>query len=396
MSENKTNIEYQRKDLPGNFLKAGLILAAAGLIIIILSYFLDHTRSAFNNIIGLMFLVSIGLGSLFLVAIEYLGGAVWSTPFRRISEFLAATLIVVPLLAIPLYFNLHDLFHWTHTEVVEADKILKGKAPYLNETFFVIRIIFYLAVWILFYFILTGNSEKQDKSGDQKLTKKNIRNSAIFIPFFGLTITFSAIDFMMSLEPHWFSTIFGVYYFSGTILCALAAGTWLIVTLNERGYLLKGIVKDHYYSLGALLFAFTNFWAYIAFSQFLLIWYANLPEETFWYLMRWDGPWMWVSILLMVVHFAVPYFGLLSQPSKMNPKRLKLMSLWIIFAHLLDLYWIVMPTYSKESVTFGWMELGFPIFVIGLVLIVFNFKAGKSNMVPVGDPKLKRGLNFRL
>ena len=311
MSSTENSIKYNKKELPSALLKTGIALFAVGVIVIILGYFIDPTRSAFNNIILLMFLTSIGVGSLFLVAIEYLGGAVWSTPFRRVIEIFAATILILPIIAIPVYLNLHDLFHWTHTEDVINDKILKGKVPYLNIPFFTIRVIFFFAVWALFYYLITKNSKKQDTSKDQDLTTKNIRLSAIFMPFFAITITFASIDWMMSLEPHWFSTIFGVYYFSGTILAALAIGTFAIIHLNEKGYLVAGLKKDHYYSLGALLFAFTNFWAYIAFSQFLLIWYANLPEETFWYLQRWEGSWMYVTIALIFVHFVVPYFGLL-------------------------------------------------------------------------------------
>lgn len=336
---------------------------------------------------------SVGIGSLFLVAVEYLGGAVWSVPFRRISEFLAATILILPIVAIPIYFNLHDLFHWTHPG---EDAILLGKEPYLNIPFFTIRMILFFAIWILFYFFLTRNSRKQDSSYKQSLTTTNTRIAALFMPFFAITLTFAAIDWMMSLEPHWFSTIFGVYYFSGTILAGLAATTFIAVLLNEKGYFIKGITRDHYYSLGALLFAFINFWAYIAFSQYMLIWYANLPEETIWFLQRWDGGWMYVSIGLIIVHFIIPYFGLLSQPSKMNPKRLLIMSVWIMFAHIYDLYWIIMPAYNPDGVVLGWMELGFPLVAVGLIILIFSMKAKRENLVPIGDPKLKRGLNFRL
>ncbi|KUG25387.1 hypothetical protein ASZ90_004789 [hydrocarbon metagenome] len=144
------------------------------------------------------------------------------------------------------------------------------------------------------------------------------------------------------------------------------------------------------------MFAFVNFWAYIAFSQFLLIYYANIPEETYWYLNRWEGGWIFVSLLLIVVHFVVPYFGLVSQPSKTNPKRLKFMAIWILVAHIVDLYWLIMPTYSPDSIPFSWMELGFPLLTFGIMVIVFGIKAKKENLVPIGDPKLKRGLDFRL
>jgi hypothetical protein len=396
MTSNEHNIEYTQKALPSGLIKIGLLLFLVGLITAVAGYFTDPTRSAFNNLILLMFMSSVGVGSLFLVSIEYVSGAVWSTPFRRITEFLGAVLFVLPLIALPLFFNIHDIFHWTHTEEVVKDEVLKGKSGYLNQNFFIIRNIIYVAVWIVFYLIIIKNSRKQDLSRDQLLTKKNIRLSAIFIPFFAITVTFASIDWIMSLEPHWFSTIFGVYYFSGTILAALAITTFLAVLLNEKGYFVKGIKSDHYYSLGAMLFAFTNFWAYIAFSQFLLIYYANLPEETFWFINRWEGSWMYVSLFLILVHFLIPYFGLLSQPSKMNPKRLKIMSIFILFAHMVDLYWLIMPTYSREGIVFGWMEIGYPLLAFGLVILVFSYVSKNKNLVPIGDPKLRRGLDFRL
>jgi hypothetical protein len=396
MSSTLNNIDYVKKDLPPIIKKIGFGLTGIGLILVILAYFSDPTRSAFNNILLLMFVTSIGLGSLFLVALEYIGGAVWSTPFRRVAEVLASTLLIVPILAIPIYFNLHDVYHWTHLEVVATDKILSHKSPYLNEAFFTIRIIGYFAIWILFYLIITKNSEKQDTTKEQSLTKKNIRNSAVFIPFFAITITFASIDWMMSLEPHWFSTIFGVYYFAGTFLAALAFITFLVVYLNEKGVFGSGIVSDHYYSLGALLYGFINFWAYIAFSQFMLIWYANLPEETFWFLNRWEGSWLVFSIVFILVHFLIPFFALVSQPSKTNASRLKFMSIWLLVAHFMDLYFLVIPTFSPDGIVIGWIELGFFLLAFGLVFLIFSIKSKSVNMLPIGDPKLKRGLDFRL
>ncbi len=396
MNYPENELKYTKKEFPKNILKIGIISFIIGLIILIVSYYVDNTRAAYNNLILLMVLISIGLGSLFIIGIEYLGGAVWSTIFRRIPEFLGGVLLIVPIVAIPVYLNIHGLYHWAHQDAVNADVILKNKAAYLNFPFFTIRIVFYFLIWILFYILLTRNSKKQDITKDQKLTKINVRLSAIFMPFFALTITFAAIDFLMSLEPHWFSTIIGVYYFSGTVLAALAAVTFFIVYFNEKGFFGKGIISDHYYSLGALLFAFVNFWAYIAFSQYLLIWYANLPEETIWFLQRWQGSWIYFSIFLIVAHFVIPYFYLLSQPSKTNPKKLMFASCWILLAHFVDIFWFVMPTFDKKGFPFGWMELSVPLLVIGIVILLVYYKYKRNNLIPIGDPKLKRSLDFRL
>ena len=383
-----------RTELPERITRLAWILVLVGIALYGAGYIVDAKRSAFNNVISFLFLASVAGGSIFLVALEYLAGAVWSVPMRRVNEFLAALALIVPVLAVPLLFHLHDLFHWTHPEAVDADRILTGKAPYLNVNFFIIRFLVVFFLWNLFSFIFVRNSTKQDVTKDPKLTTINVRLAAGFMPVFAITITLTAIDWAMSLEPHWFSTIFGVYYFSGTVLAALSAATFIIINLHEHGYL-PNLRRDHFYSLGALLFAFINFWAYIAFSQFLLIWYANLPEETFWFMSRWKNGWEYVSVLLIIVHFVVPYFALLTQDSKMNPRRLKFMSVWILFAHLFDLYWLVMPTYG-EGIPLGWMEIGYPILVVGLMMVVLSYKVKRNNLVPVGDPKLERGLSFHL
>ena len=340
----QTEVTYQKKELPAKLNKIGLILLAVGVALGVLGFFVDHTRAIFNYLLAYTFLISIGVGALFLVTLEYVTNADWSVPFRRIVEIFAGIIPFLAILVIPLLFNMHDLFHWSQKEVLATDKVLAGKAPYLNVPFFIFRVFGFIGIWFLFYFFLFRNSLKQDKTGNQNLTTINIRISAIFIPVFAITLSLTATDWLMSIEPHWFSTIFGVYYFSGTVIAALAAVTLAVVLLREHGYFDKRITNDHLYSLGALMFAFVNFWGYIAFSQFMLIWYADLPEETSWFIQRWAGNWAIFSILLIIIQFLVPYIALLSQPSKMNPKRLKFVAIWLLFAHLYDLFWIVIPS----------------------------------------------------
>ncbi len=396
MSE--TKLDYNKKELPDKLVRLGYALLIIGTVLGIVGYYTDSTRAAYTYLLMFMFVLSVGVGSLFFVALEYLAGADWSTPIRRVPEYLASTIPFLAILVIPLLFSIHDLFHWSHAEAVAEDKLLAGKAPYLNTTFFIIRVFACIAIWGIFYLFMIRNSQKQDATGNQNLTTKNIRLAAIFMPVFAITISIAAIDWMMSLEPHWFSTIFGVYFFSGTVLASLAAITFVVVMLKEKGYFSKRITNDHLYSLGALMFVFINFWAYIAFSQYMLIWYADLPEETFWFMQRWEGSWAVFSILLIIIHFVIPYAGLLSQPAKKDPKRLKIMSLWILFAHFYDLYWLIMPNMeaSKQGYVFSWIDFTFPVAMIGLIIIIFNMRNKKSNLMPVGDPKLERGLNFRL
>lgn len=385
-------IEYHRKDLPVKVKNIGWILLGIGLVLAVLSYLVDSHESAIGNLIILSFFTSIAVGSVILVALEYLAGAVWSTPMRRVSEFLASSLPFAVILAIPLFLNMQHVFHWVHAE---DSHTLTAKSPYLNVTFFVIRFAAVIMIFYLFYRIFTRNSLKQDQTKDQKLTRTNVKFSAVFMPLAAICLSVFAIDWIMSIEPHWYSTIFGIYYISGTVLAGLGATTYAVVQLNENGYFQPKLNGDHLYSLGALMFAFTNFWAYIAFSQFLLIWYANIPEETFWFVARWQGGWKYVSAGLILIRFVIPYAGLLSQPSKMDPRRLKIMSLWILFSHLFDLYWLIVPVFS-ETVTFNWTVIGFLALVIGVLIIVFYSKTRKHNLMPIGDPKLRRGLEFHL
>lgn len=406
MSSNMTN--YVRKDLPAGLSKWGYILLAAGLVLAIAAYANNPLRASFSSLIGFMFLLSIGLGSLFLVALEYIAGAVWSVPFRRIAEILSSLVLIAPIMAIPVLINMNHMYEWTNKDIVAVSHALTQKKAYLDINFFYIRLVATIGIMALFSMIFTRNSRKQDETGDKKLTNSNVKLAALFMPFFAISLTMLALDFMMSLEPHWFSTIYGVYYFAGSFWAAISLITILAVSFNEKGLLGKGINKDHYYSLGALMFAFTAFWTYIAFSQFMLIWYANLPEETFWFIPRMTGGWAIVSIGLIVCHFVIPFFLLIQRPSKMNAGRLKFVAIWVLFFHLYDLYWLIYPTYSriqaeelknealKSSPYFGWIEVSYIILAIGILLTVFSFVGKGKNLIPIGDPKLKRAMDFHL
>jgi hypothetical protein len=395
MNEHLNDIVIPKKDLPSGLVKFGWAFTLIGIVLVGLSYITDTQRALQNNLIGFTFLASVSVGAVFYIALEYIAGAVWSTPFRRVTEFLAATLPLLFIFAIPLFMNMHSLFEWTHTDVVTSDHVLSGKASYLNTNFFTVRFIVLMAIWLLFYLVFRKHSVAQDANKDQKHTKINIKFAGAFIPIFAITISLFAIDWLMSLTPHWFSTIFAVYYFIGSIVCALSVITFLSVYLAEKGYFFKGVMEDHYYSFGALLFALLSFWAYIAFSQFMLIWYANLPEENFWFIARWQNGWEYVSSALALFHFWIPYFLLVSRPSKMNTGNLKRMAVMLVGAHFLDLYWMVMPTFHAAPV-FNFYELAFPMLTIGLIIIVFSMQSKKYNMVPIGDPKLERGIDFHL
>jgi len=422
--------EYKGSAVSKSVNTLGLALIIIGALGALLSLWSDTTRFWHNYLIMYMFLVSIAVGALFYVALEYIIGANWSTPFRRVFECLSSLIPWVGLLAIPILFfgGMPKLYHhWLpvhhaeasashgadhqaatehtakdshkaagkHGSAHEVDPIIEGKRGYLNEPFFIIRVIVCFVLWYLFYYWFTRNSMKQDETGDQKLTGYNIRLAAIFMLVFPITLSMAAIDFMMSLEPHWFSTMFGVYYFAGTITAAMAVITIICVNLRESGFLHPKIQRDSYYSLGLLMFAFNTFWAYIAFSQYMLIWYGNLPEETMWYAHRYGEGWTVIAWFLIIFHFVIPFFALLSRNQKTNPGRLLFMAKWLICAHVLDLYFIIMPAH-RHGGYFHWMDIGFLLLAVGFIMVLFNKRAQAVSLIPWKDPKLNLGLGFRM
>jgi hypothetical protein len=393
-------VQIENKKIPDKVLRIGIILVLIGGIIVAASFFANTDRAYFNYVIMYMFIASIAVGSLGLVAMEYLVGASWSVPFRRISEFLSSVIPLLVLLIVPIILGMHSLYHWTHHDAVEADPILKGKEPYLNTTFFLIRLAIYFVIWLVFFIIFIRNSQKQDVTRDPKLTRSSVAFSALFAPLFIITLTFLSIDLVMSLEPHYYSTMFGVYYFAGTLGAAFAALTLIAVILKQNGYLNPKVSNDQFYSLGTMMFAFVVFWAYIAFSQFVLQWYADIPDETFWYTMRWEGGWKYVSIGLLIFHFVLPFILLLPRSTKTNLQKLKIMAIWLLVAHYLDMYWLVMPTYTHShgmhGPVFGWNEIGFPLVIVGIFMIMFKIRSNKVNLTPIGDPKLQNALDFHL
>ncbi len=389
---------YTKKELPKSLSIWGTMLLVVGGALSVISFLIDPARASFGYLTAFIFLMCIGIGSLFLVAMEYSAGAVWSVPFRRVSELLASSVPFFILLIIPLFFSMHNLFTWMNPEVVAHDKVWQARMSYLNVPFFVIRDIVILLIWWLFYHLIIRNSRKQDTSRDQNLTTINIKLSTFFIPVFAFTISIISFDWLMSMTPKWYSTIFGVYLFADAAWVGFAVVTLASVLLNEKGYLSSKINKDHYYSLGTWMFAFTIFWAYIAFAQYMLQWYGNLPEEIIYFVHRWDGGWKYVSLFLVIAHFIVPFLILIPRSAKTNPKILIFASVWIIAAQYLDSYWLVMPDMVNNGYTYSFnlMDFAFPIAVVGLIIVLFTALAKKHNLLPIGDPKLKRSWDFHL
>ncbi|HHN75336.1 MAG TPA: quinol:cytochrome C oxidoreductase, partial [Acidobacteria bacterium] len=273
-------------------------------------------RLWWSYLMNWVFFLSISLGALGFVLIQHLTKAGWSVVLRRIAEALAANTLVCGLLFIPLLFGLHDLYHWLDAEAVAADHILQHKAGFLNLNFFLIRIAFYFVVWIGGSLFLLRTSIRQDQTGDYRLTQRMEAASAPLMFLYALTVTLASFDLLMSLDPHWFSTIFGVYFFAGGFLAFFALLPVIVWWLQGRERLERAITPEHYQDMGKFMFAFLVFWGYIAFSQFMLIWYGNLPEEIGWYVRREAGTWSDIAWLIVVGHFMLPFAFLMSKHVK--------------------------------------------------------------------------------
>lgn len=354
----------------------------------------DPAQFFFSWWTSTLFVLSLSLGALFWLMLHHLVGATWSVVLRRLLESFA---LVAPLLAVAVAIGLvgvGTLFAWTDETKYAQDHLWQAKRPYLNVVFFLARAAGYFVVWGLLAWRFTVLSRRQERDGGTQPLESMARLSAPGMILLGITTTFAAFDWIMSLDFHWFSTIFGVYFWAGSFIGSLAALTTVVVALRNAGWLTRTITVEHLHDLGKLLFSFTIFWAYIAFSQYFLIWYGNIPEETIWYLHRLEGSWHAVSLALAIGHFAVPFFLLLTRQSKRTPLWMGFVALWILAFHWLDLHWQVMPTLHHHGFHPHLLDLTTLLSLAGLAGAAVTLHLRRTALVPVSDPKLDESIRF--
>jgi len=282
-------------------------------------------------------------------------------------------------------------------EALEAreEETMAKKAGYPNRNFFLVRVVIYFAAWLFLAFRYFRLSTSQDASKDPAFTRQAQQMAPVATILFGLSLTFAAFDWIMSLDPTWFSTIFGVTFFAGCVVTIFATLTVVAMAIREDGLTKNAITVEHFHDLGKLLFGFLVFWAYVNFSQFMLIWYAALPEETGFYHHRWDvGPWAYVSLLIVIAHFIVPFFLLLSRNVKRRLPALRLGAVWLLVMHVVEIYWLVMPNYNHGESTVSWIDFACLAGVVGVYLAVVFRNMTRYPLIPVGDPRLARSLAF--
>jgi hypothetical protein len=346
-----------------------------------------------NWILWFVFLLTIGLGCLFIVALEHVVGARWSIPLRRIPERISSLVLLMGPASLLALFSLRFLYPWTRAESL-ANPILAGKAGWLNVPFFSLRVVVCLGLWAMAYRIFVVGSVRQDQTHDPRFNLRARRFAPLFMVLFGITITSTAFDWISSLEPTWYSDVFGIYIFAGTFLAGLAAAILAILYLKGRGRL-TGITSDHLYNLGGFLFAFTVFWSYIGFAQYLLMWYANMPEEVFWYKERLQGACGALLLALAVFHFFIPFFLLIPRDAKCSPRFLFWTAIVMLVSHWMDLYWMIVPALGR-GLFFSWPELSFGLFFLSGALLWLRRSMSRGEDMPAGDPFLREGLEFRL
>ncbi|MGF1669862.1 MAG: hypothetical protein ACFCU6_05385 [Balneolaceae bacterium] len=367
-------------------------VGVVGLIASGVGFFLNSEQFFFSYLTSFTYFTSFALAALILLMVHHITQSSWGVVVRRIPEAFSSNIWVWGLFIIPVLLGMHSLYHWTHTEDVLADPILAGKMPYLNEPFFVIRQVIYFGIWGFLGYRLQKVSIEMDKTGNWGLTQLLKKYSAPGILIFAITIAFASFDWLMSLDPHWFSTMFGVYFFAMSFQAFFPLMILLIFWMQKQGILENTISKSHIYDMGAWFFGFTVFYAYIAFSQLLLIYYANIPEETLWFYHRLEGSWAFVSYSLIIGRFILPFFLLLNRDVKHNKKLLIFTSVLVLFMHFVEVYWIAMPILNHHGVSISWMDITTFFGLGGIFFGLFFQRLKKHNLIPVNDPKLAESL----
>ena len=391
---NFDNSTFTFKD-QGKYGNTSLGIGLVFIIAMIAGYFMDSVQFYQSYLLGYLFWLTLALGGLFFTLVNHLFGSEWNLVTRRINEAVMMSFELLAILFIPIILGMHHLFHWTDADAVAHDMILQAKAGYLNETFFIIRAVIYFGAWIIISRLLLKYSLKQDVESNEENILKLKRISAPGMVIYALTSSFASFDWIMSLNPHWYSTIYGVYIFAGSFLAILSFVIIFALYLRGKGVMKETITVEHYQDYGKLLLAFLVFWGYISFSQYFLMWYANIPEETIWYLNRWEGTWKIITMVIVIAGFFIPFLSVLTRAAKRNLSWLKLVAIWVFVMHLVDIYWLVVPTFSKTGATFSWQDIAAVFGIGGLFLWNFMRKYTSRPTIPVMDRRMEKSFHFK-
>lgn len=373
--------------LPGaeRWQRGFLIAGIAGLALCLIGAILNRQQFFQSYLFAYIFWLGFALGCLGIVMLHNLTGGAWGIIIRRFLESGMMTLPLMALLFVPLLFGLPVLYEWARPDAHSHDPLLHHKSGYLNVPFFILRAVLYFVIWAGAAWLFLRWSTAHERSPDPRLIARQRMASGPGLVLFVLTVTFSSIDWIMSLEPHWYSTIYGVHFFGSHALAAFALTIALAALGAERAPFAGVVQTRHYRDLGNLLLAFVMLWAYFAYSQWIVIWSGNLPEESSWYLRRNQGGWQWVIIVLIVFHFALPFLLLLSRAVKRQTPILGAIAAVIIFMRLVDVFWYTAPAFRPGRFSMHWMDISAAIGIGGIWMAVFFWRLNQRPLLPLGN-----------
>lgn len=374
------------------FQRTALATGVAALLVSAVGARFSPAQFFHSYLIGYMFIVGLTLGCLAILMLQHLSGGAWGLVIRRPLESATRTLPVVAILFVPIAIGLTDLYPWARADEVAKDGLLQAKRLYLNPVFFFIRATVYFAGWMAFAYWLNRLSRQQDGAAPPPGRLFRVV-SAPGLLFYVLTVTFASIDWVMSLTPHWFSTMFGVLFMGGQVLSAMAFVIAVLFLLSDAEPISSVVTPAHFHDLGKLLLAFVMLWAYFSFSQLLIIWSGNLPEEIPFYLDRTRGGWQWVALLLVLGHFALPFFLLLSRDLKRHARVLAKVAIALMVMRVIDLFWMIAPSYSGAAFRVHWLDVVAPAGLVGLWLAAFVWQLKTAPILPVNDPYFQEALH---
>ena len=372
--------------------RLALIAGVAGVVVTALAFLVDRDYFFRAWLVGWVFWVGVALGCLALSLLHHLTHGDWGIVLRRVMEAATRTLPWMLLLFIPLVFGVKELYEWARPEVVAEHELLQAKEPYLNVPFFLIRQILYFLIWGAAAFLISRMSVRQDRGADPNITRRMQLFAGPALAGYCLAVTFASVDWLMSLQPEWYSTIYGVYLMGSQALAALAFLIVFALWLARNEPLDRVFHPRHFHDYGKLLFAFVMLWAYFSFSQFLIMWSGDMPEEIHFYLERFHHGWGVVALLLVIFHFALPFVFLLSRDLKRNARRLVWIAGLMLVMRWLDLLWQVEPAFHEQNPAMYWAYLAAPIGIGGLWLFLFLRELRKQPLLPVNDPYLPEAL----
>lgn len=397
MAEHKHIELVAQKFVPSQKLKtASFALTAIGALGFFVGLIQNPERMWTSYLVAFFYVSCLGLGGMFFTAIQHIAKAGWSSGIRRLSESMTSFLPMILVGGLVLLFGVKKLYPWANLDYIEQVPLVAAKTAYLNVPFLIVRLIIFSLGMYFFGKKIVGNSLKQDQNGDHQYTLSNVGWSIAWVLFFALSFSMFSVDLLMSLLPTWYSTIFGIYCFSGMFQSSLAFMLLMMIYFKKTGMIKGYFGIDHVHDVAKFLKGFTVFWAYIAFSQFMLIWYANIPEETEFYLLRADGMWLAISLSLLFFKFIIPFLALLPKGVKRDEKSLIPICLLILVMQYVDIYWLVYPNFFHGHVEFGFYEITLLCLFVGLFLLSIIKFFQKNSLVAIKDPRLHESIHHHV